>query len=199
MKSNKHLVLDIYGTLLHSEFYPYRVYHTTYKQPDLIHPEFVTFKRPHLDQILDFCFENFATVSLWSAGSPAYVNTIAKFLDRPFTFVKNAKSCTRGVNGELVKNLNKLWHNKKLKRMGMCRRNTIILEDNLATCVMNRGNAMHIIGLNCLNYKCDMELIYVMRNMQYILPCANVRMITLNPSQTQKIEMPYLGCTGVCV
>jgi len=65
---------------------------------------FNLYLRNHLAEFLDFCFENFKNVILWTAATDIYVETILPYL--PFPFGKTFhKIITRDLYDSKIKNL----------------------------------------------------------------------------------------------
>lgn len=79
-----HLVLDIDETLSHTQSIPYGELLLNHKYREYnslistfwLDKGYCLIRRPHLDTFLDFCFENFETVSVWTAGVDAYAYTV---------------------------------------------------------------------------------------------------------------------------
>lgn len=106
------IVLDIDGTLI--EETP-----SSMKESRINH-------RPHLHTFLAFCFDNFDTVSIWTAASEEWANeVISSFgLDKKFAYVYTGKNttteqkivcsdeCRPYFGRSKVKPLKKLWKRK---------------------------------------------------------------------------------------
>lgn len=102
-------------------------------------------RRPHLDTFLNFCFDNFGVVCVWSAGTPNYVESICAqiFGDRyPQRIFTRAHCKPTTYEGDSI-------HTKPLQLMTqthpkMSLANTIILDDKPYSFVENPGNGVLI-------------------------------------------------------
>ncbi|SNW62180.1 NLI interacting factor-like phosphatase [Orpheovirus IHUMI-LCC2] len=155
---NRHIILDIDGTLLHTLY-------TTEPGPSTQLPNFQNrvfkvYKRPYLDDFMNFCFDNFDTVSIWTAASDTYANYISQNI-KPygcnFTFINSYEDCTITCGesfGEfscdtfIRKKLVKIWRKNKYKKMGFNKDNTLIIEDTPSNCICNYGNAIYVPEYN---------------------------------------------------
>ena len=137
MDPSWHLILDLDGTLVHSD-------------------EKSTQFRPYLKEFFDYCFANFAHVSLWSASEPAWVYPIIdQFKDKlsipDFHFVWAGYKVTyRPISMGRFRNDGHEYLAKKIKKVCKAfpeytRENTLILDDTPETYRYNYGNA---IGIN---------------------------------------------------
>lgn len=93
-----HIVLDIDGTLIDSST----------NKIECVKPHFGVmndettyyfYKRPYLDEFLEFCFKEFDSVSLWTAGDQFWLdnfikNIIKKEYSNKFLFTYNRDRCT---------------------------------------------------------------------------------------------------------
>ena len=75
------IILDLDGTLI--------------AENDDIHVTEAIILRPHLKYFLDFCFENFKNVHIWTAASPNWAYKVLKALPRQ-DFHKLRTGCSRG-------------------------------------------------------------------------------------------------------
>jgi len=128
-----HVIFDLDGTLIHSS-----------DEKEII-------ARPHLDELLDFCFANFTSVSIWTAASSEWAERVCKehLNGRNFRFVWTGNRCvnkwrSQGFYSEPVpisiKPLTKVWKDFE----DMTKHNTIIVDDTIETYERNYGNAIHI-------------------------------------------------------
>ena len=128
------IILDIDGTLIND---------VPNENDELI-------PRPFLTEFLDYCFENFQNVSIWTAATSGwYIYVRSKFLiGRNFDFVHTRYNCTRIADPDpdtlhpepiLIKPLKKIW-----RKTGYNRHNTLIIDDTPHTYQKNYGNAIHI-------------------------------------------------------
>lgn len=114
MDRKQHLVLDLDETLIHS-LSTEKAQNLLIEDPiyaeNLVAIEvtgnyYVAVKRPFLDEFLRFCFLNYATVSVWTAGTKEYAHAVVNAI---FTDVKPHLLYHRGmcrkVNGLYLKPL----------------------------------------------------------------------------------------------
>lgn len=156
------IILDMDETLIHGTF----------------HYEIMV--RPHLFEFLQFAFEKFKNVSIWTAASKAWFEQVNKEVFMPilekigcsFHNVFTVENTTLShvydeYSGQMimrVKKLRKLHRSKKFPDYNMD--NTIIVDDTRTTFQKNYGNAIHVrefIG------KYDDELEVLMRYLEEIL------------------------------
>lgn len=147
----KLLILDVDGTLVHvTENEP-----VSCRPPDhtfyIGHCVFRLWKRPFLDQFLQWCFTHYR-VAVWSAGVRVYVESILSLIlpaDASLQFVWCREKCTmlskmyHYMAGppliHQVKQLKKVWRRKKYSR-----EDVLILDDTSSTYARNFGNAVPI-------------------------------------------------------
>jgi hypothetical protein len=155
-----HIILDMDGTLIDSD-------------------GINIYCRPRLKKFLNYCFNTFKSVSIWTAASQAWYNVVynncfKKILRKnKFNIVYTELDCTdkfkysdemfeyNSSNLKTIKSLKKLWRNKST---GMNRNNTLILDDTHETYQENYGNAIPIPTYNVKNpeYKNDNVLLRLM-------------------------------------
>lgn len=196
------LILDLDGTLIDTTV---NVKHDPDNEPDLIYYDnqdvFRVWKRPYLDDFLDWAFDYFY-VAIWSAASEDYVKMIIDELKpegREFEFVWSSKRCNyryhfTGGNDEIgislrytvIKNLKKVWRLKDIgvipKRRKYSKYRTLIIDDTPSTYLKNYGNAVPIEAYN-LTFKNDEELLRIKQLLMYLLPLNNFRIIEKRPDQ----------------
>jgi hypothetical protein len=73
-----HLIFDIDGTLVDS-IHDYE-YKETMPKYDLVIGDRLVFLRPHVIDLLVYCFNHFTSISLWTAASERWLTSIATFL-----------------------------------------------------------------------------------------------------------------------
>ena len=131
-----HLVLDLDETLITTEA-PDNV------QPDICLADEVAYHRPNLLLFLRLCFEQFASVSLWTAASEPCLHVFPRSLPESmrccFAFTWAARMC-EGVRKPLCK----MWATPKAVAMGMGPTNTFILDDRPETSSDNSDNFVRI-------------------------------------------------------
>lgn len=134
MKRIDHIVLDIDSTLIDSNI-----------NEDI-------FPRPHLEEFLYFLFNNFKSVSLWTAGSSewltkVHLSILKKLLPcgSNFMYMLSCENCTYipcyGYGGFYCKPLEYLY---KLNR-DMNSENTLLVDDSDESYFRNRNNTYRII------------------------------------------------------
>eukprot|EP00026_Physarum_polycephalum_P001722 Phypoly_transcript_01724.p1 GENE.Phypoly_transcript_01724~~Phypoly_transcript_01724.p1 ORF type:complete len:779 (+),score=90.87 Phypoly_transcript_01724:158-2494(+) len=146
--SDFHLFLDIDGTLVHS--IPGRLHAPELGTPDFTVEEIfgVSYKRPGVDAFLAFCFENFKSVSIWTAGTAGYAQAIARRLapqGRSFALVLSRE--TLGVHptkaGMRSKNMTTMWaSNPEFLARRICAANSLIIDDTPDACAWNMTNTV---------------------------------------------------------
>lgn len=148
------------------------------------------YKRPGLDEFLQFCFTKFQHVGLWTHSGEEWVNEVLSHVitipDRSdWSFIYTGKRATRvcnerGVEGNsghrYIKDLKKVFKRKDLRAMGFEKHNTIIVEDTPENCVRNYGNAIYVTPYDVVKNSWDNELHLLKLYLeQTILKCENVR------------------------
>jgi len=100
--------------------------------------EYYVRKRPGLDIFLKYCFDNFKTVSVWSAGEDNYVKQIvSNIFGNRNPHILWSRNTTETFNKHVcVKPLKKVFINYP----EMNHTNTLILDDNPTTAVFNKLN-----------------------------------------------------------
>ncbi|CAK0807339.1 unnamed protein product, partial [Prorocentrum cordatum] len=179
------IVLDIDGTLIDSRCR--RELHAGLPEPLHVDSDGdCIFPRPHLEAFLDFCFERFDGVGIWTASSARWAATVVEHAlggrARPWAFVWSSSRCTGRYyhyGDELrlvqVKPLRKLWRRARHRQRGFCRRSTVIVEDTPLNCTMNRGNVVCVPAFN-VEAGADDALWRAMQLLaEAVLPAADVR------------------------
>ena len=88
-KKKINLILDIDCTLLYAsnikdDRFKYIPIYLNKKSLRKRKPTFYVYLRPNLQYFLEYCFDNFKSVSLWSLGDKSYVNIISLYLNTNF-------------------------------------------------------------------------------------------------------------------
>jgi RNA polymerase II subunit A small phosphatase-like protein len=133
------LVLDLDETLFFAALSPRR------SPPDFELAGYSVYRRPYLDEFLDFAFEHFA-VAVWSSATTPYVEVAVREVfarAADLRFVWSIERCTRRFNGELheeywVKDL------KKLKRQGYSLERVIVVDDSPEKYERHYGNLVPV-------------------------------------------------------
>lgn len=135
-KSDLHLILDMDQTLIDTD------------------EKYNIFPRPYLKDFLNFCFEYFQSVSIWTVASKEWFNEVNAKILYPWKFkfvwcgrhtIKQPNynsSFTATINNSdnPIKNLKKIWRSFK----DMTRENTFIVDDTESTFSKNPGNGIII-------------------------------------------------------
>lgn len=136
--------------------------------------------RPHIDEFLRFCFDNFRVI-VWSAGKDRYVHTMCDILF-PLYSEQPEKILTYNdcvVNKrDLTKPLSKLFDDE------IGAHNILVIDDTASTFSLNKENAIHIppyeFSLNDINRTADNDdrLLQVQKFLkEHILNCKDVRKV----------------------
>lgn len=99
-KKKINLILDIDCTLLYAsnikdDRFKYIPIYLNKKSLRKRKPTFYVYLRPNLQYFLEYCFDNFKSVSLWSLGHKSYVNRINNLLQSIYNIPKFEKVLSR--------------------------------------------------------------------------------------------------------
>lgn len=162
------------------------------------------YKRPGLDEFLQFCFTNFQHVGLWTHSGEEWVNEVLSHVltipDRSdWSFIYTGKRATRvqqrpaleDSNGNrYIKDLKKVFRRKDLRAMGFEKYNTIIVEDTPENCIRNFGNAIYISTFDVVKKSWDSELHLLKLYLeQKVLKCDNVRHVEKRTWKKEATEL----------
>lgn len=113
---------------------------------DLDEFEMRVHKRPGLERFLTKVYKHCASVSIWSAGHPLYVNAVAGYLEKTykvhFDLVWTRDDCKRVGKDEWVKPIEKFVDAMKSK--GATMKNTVLVDDLKENLELNPDNALRI-------------------------------------------------------
>ena len=174
--SGKHLILDIDETLL-----------------------CYSFPRPYLKEFMYFVFKNFTSVSLWTAATSNWLEYCHKNILLPhmppnseFKFMWHRKKCDAKLFNNITKtpiNANSTFdkiasgnfiYYKSLQKVfsefeELNEKNTIIIDDNILTCLENKHNSIHIKEFDD---PIDIELLKIIVFIRtYLLHVDDVRLV----------------------
>jgi len=130
------IILDIDGTLIDENIGP----------------------RPYLDSFMLFCFRNFTTVSLWTAGTALYASNIVQNILQPIldaVSYKLQKHCSFYL---VMTDIHCVFRNnviiKPLQSLGgnFAAHNTLIVDDTPSTFTVNPFNGIPIPRFSSCNY-----------------------------------------------
>lgn len=174
------LILDLDETLIHSSEKK-----LTGIDPDFSVGQFYVYKRPYLDEFLQYCNQHFR-LAVWSSASYNYVkeiviNIIPSDIKLEFTWGRNRCTLKRPVlrshsNMHVYKSDHYEYTKqiKKVKRIGYDLRKVLIIDDTPAMVANCYGNAIYIkefLGIP------DNELKLLTGYLKWIKDVENVRMI----------------------
>jgi len=161
--NNLHVVLDIDNTLIDSiNEQDYKIIKYEIRPPDLYYQEahMLIWKRPHLQDFLNFLNEHVQYVSIWTNGNKSWLNfifnnLIAKYINpRKIVFLFSIDYSTPIMirndhfSGKIyVKELKKILNNN------VTLRNTVLIDDNYYNCYFNRNNSIPIKKYHVLHEK----------------------------------------------
>lgn len=179
MATKKNIVLDIDATLVHThgdnnDFSMLKVYsdkdRITYRRNlyqmkliDVISSSghgITTFLagiyRPYLREFLDFCFDYFDNIVIWSAGQKKYVEKMCEimfpFSEQQPLVIYTHDDCIVGKGDYLKKPLKNLYKDPRVKGK-LNEKNTFILDDRDDTFSLNANN-----GIMIPEFESDMTL-----------------------------------------
>lgn len=135
-----HLILDLDNTLLYGEIRHNKLFKLLF--------------RPYLAKFLDYCFHNFETVNIWTAGTRYYFEAIYPELmkyvpeGKSFNLIYTSEKCTYKIK-EYMGICTHRYVIKKIRKMvkkipGATINNTLIVDDNYITAIQNYGNFVGI-------------------------------------------------------
>lgn len=181
MKEKLNVILDLDQTLISGEEYElFEKNPNKEKMNKFFHAQmknyFIIFARPHLQEFLDFLFENF-NVAVWTAASKDYANFIVKnFIlteskknKRKLDFIFYSYHCNMSKRYKQgLKSLSMLWDVFKLKNYNP--NNTIIVDDNSDVVIQQSCNVIQIkpFYYQSRNSDQDKELLKVMAQLKTI-------------------------------
>ena len=169
--NKKNIILDLDETLINANYIEdfdteeyKRLYGDTLSQSQnpfefkVMQDIYIVFKRPHLDQFLDYIFENF-NVSVWTAASKDYAlwiikNYIIKDTNRKLDFIFWSYHCTFShTHGKGSKDLSLIW--KKFQLSNYNKNNTIIIDDNPEVFNIQPGRVIPAIEFSIFHYNLE--------------------------------------------
>jgi len=172
---DRNILLDLDETLVHTheheykgnqkKLYSYENEHYMVNSTDLMDDgKIVTtlmwgLRRPHLNEFLKFCFDNFGLVIVWSAGSERYVkdtvNRVFYETGSPH-YIFTQKDCYIDENG-LTKPIKYLKENNHKLNIDLS--NTIIIDDREENFYLNKENGILIPEFNSKSIQKDANLL----------------------------------------
>lgn len=165
LNPRKLLILDIDGTMIFAKEKAQLIYRPVEQHHhfELDEGSILVWKRPDIDEFLEWCFEHY-DIGIWSASGSEYVHSvlihiIPDHLRSKVKFIWTSMRCTRKYQQRsldtyavpiIIKRLQKLWRKKRSRSdnpnsIGSYnRRNTLIVDDTPSTYQKNYGNAIPI-------------------------------------------------------
>jgi TFIIF-interacting CTD phosphatase-like protein len=158
-KTDKNVILDIDETLLYShdvvddlltaglltDLKYYKLRHRLYTIEFEDGEKMWGLTRPGFDDFLDFCFQYFKHVIIWTAGCREYADKVVNFLFRSGpkpSLVLCKDDCTHIRGKPKIKDLKQLI--KAEPWLGLTLENTFVIDDRDHTFKRNPDNAIHI-------------------------------------------------------
>lgn len=141
----KNVILDIDETLIHTRTQDKKI---SGRRADLsfnIGSEtYYVYYRPGLKEFLNFVFDNFSTVNIWTAATRVYAqkiltNILSSKQRAKLTFFNSREHTVDGA-----KPLSLVFRNEAAKKHGILPSNTIIIDDRSDVSRHNPGNAIII-------------------------------------------------------
>ena len=169
MKQGKYIVLDIDATLVHThgdmkDFKMLKIYGNEEQiemRKNLYNMRLIDVSdvpgegeitdlagiyRPYLKEFLEFCFDYFDGIVIWSAGKRKYVHKMCEFmfpLKKQPLLIFTYDDCEGNEDDFIVKPLEKLYKHSKLKNK-LNESNTFVLDDRDETFSLNKRNGIQI-------------------------------------------------------
>lgn len=156
------LILDLDDTLLHARFNELE-HHADF----LLESVYWVYKRPHLEQFLDFCFSYFK-VGIWTSAETWYVqNVVPKIVKYPevLEFIWTSDDCDWYMTEGTLKNLDHLIP------LGYDLKATWILDSNVQHVKRHYSSVLPISVFK--GDPNDRELLNVMEHLNQMLPWIN--------------------------
>jgi hypothetical protein len=145
-----HVVLDIDGTLICSrvdQFDPFKPSPNMCIQYTDDGDDELGYHRPGLIEFLNMCFNDFASVSLWTAGNSTwldlFIQSLPDEMHDKFLLTWHREHCDLR-KPVYVKPLVKMWDTETAKKVKMHSGTTIIIDDVTEGCVDNPSNHVKI-------------------------------------------------------
>lgn len=102
--------------------------------------------RPYLKEFIEFCFQYFDNVVIWSAGKKKYVEKMCEYmfpLKKQPILIFNYDDCESDENDFITKPLEKIYKHKSCKGK-LNNKNTFVLDDRDDTFSLNKRNGIQI-------------------------------------------------------
>lgn len=208
MGNPKYIVLDIDATMVHThgdmedlsmmknygdeeqlnmrvKLYNMRIIDVSEKPGEGEVTDLAGIYRPHLRDFLEFCFQYFDGIVIWSAGKRKYVEKMCEYmfpLKKQPMVIFTYDDCEGDENDLIVKPLEKLYQHEKCKGK-MNPKNTFVLDDRSETFSLNKRNGIQIpefesdmsIDDICNHTDCDLLKLMAWLSTKEVKECDDVR------------------------
>ena len=163
------LILDLDETLV------YATEQELATQPDFRVAQYAVYRRPHLEEFLNYCFEDFE-VAVWTSSGRGYATeVVAQILpNRELRFFWTADRCTQRFNWKthdpyVVKNL------AKIRKLGIQLERVLMVDDSAEKLERQYGN--HILIPPYEGDLSDGEIAMLADYLRSIRDCPNYRTV----------------------
>ena len=166
----KLLILDLDETLIHAKEKPLE------RKADFKTDFYFVYKRPFIDEFLEFCRQNFK-VGVWTTAGEYFAHDVVCHLfpaDYSLEFVWSHQRCTRVFDSEFLDHYC-VKDFKKLKRRGYCLEEIIMLDDTPRKLERNYGNLVRVT--EWLGDLKDRELLLLIEYLTELKYIKNIRKI----------------------
>jgi TFIIF-interacting CTD phosphatase-like protein len=144
----KNIILDIDETLIHCKLIEPKEYNHSFVIDKI---KYYIIYRPYLEEFINFIFNNFDTINIWTAATQDYAHKIIlKILN---TKLKNKALITsklkcfytrKHVSNDGTKELAKIFNNKCSIKLNIQPHNTVMIDDKSHVFNKNTGNGLII-------------------------------------------------------
>jgi hypothetical protein len=182
------VVLDLDQTLIVARNLEDNRFQTNYDF-NINQQNWVAYKRPHLDEFLEYVFTN-CEVCIWTAGSKPYAECVLKHILKPNQVPRRVLSVddtTRQFKG--------FWespvHGKPLNKLldlGILSSRMLILDDHTTSFAQNPRNGMHVLAFKNPDLQANDCMLLRIRDLLQVL--------SLQPDVRQ-FASPHFDCTNV--
>ena len=166
----KLLILDIDETLIHAS-------ETALDdKPDFKTEDYYVYKRPYVDEFLDYCLENFK-VAIWTTAGNLFARIVVQELFKQpedLEFVWSEEKCTMVYNHQLYEHQH-LKNLAKIKKKGFDLEHVIMVDDTPSKLQKNYGNLVRINEY--IGDKNDTELLKLIKYLDDLKSVENIRAI----------------------
>ncbi len=166
----KLLILDIDETLIHAS-------ETVLEdRPDFTVEDFHVYKRPHVDEFLDYSLENYK-VAIWTTANKPFAHSIVqKLFEEPdqLEFVWSKEKCTMVYNHQIFEHQH-LKNLSKVKKKSFSLDHVIMVDDSPYKLKKNYGNLVRVDEFT--GDKDDTELLKLMKYLDTLKSVSNIREI----------------------